>query len=453
MILRYRIHPLVAAILIQLLFISCLKETDLPVDVAFDFQYAENNQTVPVEIILANKTKGTDFYEWTFEGATVTTSSDKNPNSIYYNKAGLYRIKLKAWNSINSAEKEIEVRIDSALFIDFDYQIMLNDFVPANVTINNKTIGATSYEWFFEGGNPARSNSPNPGTIKYQNAGEYQIKLKVSNGSKNEEKTKTLSFRISPSPDFEIVPAAVDTDMEAPLSAVLKYNPNPDIEYKWECIGATIKETHSTNEFFIQFPNAGTYTVKLIANNKKNVQVKERKIIIKPNSGIYSFKNIKFGISEAQHSIGCFFSASQQQTLTSKEIRNLGDDNKVDVGFFGINSSFEYCYFFSPDRAQDAGFAEIPLSQSASIVNLLEKSGTAFAEQDFENIKTANDFSSLSVNTGNPQDYFESKVIPRFVLLQTADKRKGVIKVKSFVRNGIESHILTDIKIEKRKGE
>jgi hypothetical protein len=47
--------------------------------------------------------------------------------------------------------------------------------------------------------------------------------------------------------------------------------------------------------------------------------------------------------------------------------------------------------------------------------------------------------------------FFNSTVVPRVVLFETGDGRKGAIKVKSFVADGSQSYILLDIKVQKLK--
>jgi hypothetical protein len=45
---------------------------------------------------------------------------------------------------------------------------------------------------------------------------------------------------------------------------------------------------------------------------------------------------------------------------------------------------------------------------------------------------------------------FSNSIIPRIVVFQTADGRKGAIKIKSFVSDGANSYIIIDIKIQKQ---
>ena len=51
--------------------------------------------------------------------------------------------------------------------------------------------------------------------------------------------------------------------------------------------------------------------------------------------------------------------------------------------------------------------------------------------------------------TEGGRQHFTDEIVPRIVLFQTADGRKGAIKIKSFVKDGKNSFIETEIKIQK----
>ncbi len=56
-----------------------------------------------------------------------------------------------------------------------------------DVTFTDLSAGATSWEWTFEGGEPATSNEQNP-VVTYAAAGEYDVTLTISNGSDTDTK-------------------------------------------------------------------------------------------------------------------------------------------------------------------------------------------------------------------------------------------------------------------------
>lgn len=136
---------------------ACYQEEEIPVVADFVYEIPPAGYTVPVEINLVNNTTGADFYQWSFQGGSPSTSDKKQPGTITYAQAGTYSIKLAAWNDTQRAVKEITIVLDSAVTLDFDYDILINDFVPATVQMVNKTRGASTFEWTFEGGEPSSS--------------------------------------------------------------------------------------------------------------------------------------------------------------------------------------------------------------------------------------------------------------------------------------------------------
>ena len=76
---------------------------------------------------------------------------------------------------------------------DFDYSIENNSYtVPVQLTINNRTTGADFYTWTFEGATPASSKEKQPGTIAYDKAGTYTIRLEAWNDTQRDVKEITV---------------------------------------------------------------------------------------------------------------------------------------------------------------------------------------------------------------------------------------------------------------------
>ena len=144
-------------LVVGLLFLSsCLKETAVPIASSFEVTIAED-KTSPVTVKLQNNSYGADEYEWTFEGGVPASSRDRAPESVTFTEAGEHKIRLRVWNAVDERVSEQVIRVDSAMSIDFDYAIAINDIAPGVVSISNKSRGGSRYEWTFEGGNPSSS--------------------------------------------------------------------------------------------------------------------------------------------------------------------------------------------------------------------------------------------------------------------------------------------------------
>lgn len=196
-----RLHRAVLLFMLTCLVSSCLKETAVSIESAFTIEASED-KTSPVTIRLKNESYGANEYEWTFEGGQPGSSTDKSPGKVIFTQAGEHKITLRVWNAVEERTSQQTLRVDAAMTIDFDFTVAINDIAPGTVSIINKSKGGSQYEWTFEGGIPSTSNQQHPGTITFADGGEHKIHLRVFNGSKYEERTKTLTLQPPIQADF-----------------------------------------------------------------------------------------------------------------------------------------------------------------------------------------------------------------------------------------------------------
>lgn len=439
-------------LIVGLLFLSsCLKETAVPIASSFEVTIAED-KTSPVTIKLQNNSYGADEYEWTFEGGIPASSSEKNPEPITFTEAGEHKIRLRVWNTVEERISEQTIRVDSVMSIDFDYAIAVNDIAPGVVSISNKSQGGSRYEWTFEGGSPSSSTAQYPPDVTFAEGGTHRIHLRVFNGSRYEEISKSFTLQPAMQADFSYEPIAVDQDWEAPLTLETRNLTTGGLSYRWVCEGASIHgatDEHTT----IRFERSGTYQLRLIASNGKEDKTVEKRITIKPNSGLIQQQDLRFGINEAKNSIGCFYSARMGGVLTSDRIAKESLGEWVDFGFFALSSAYKYCYFFSPSDAKANAFPIIPNASATSFVNTPEAMGLRIDDATFESITLSQNLSRFNQWAEGSKTYFTKEQSPRFVLFRTADGRRGIIRVKQFVEDKAQSYIIADVKIEKRQGE
>ena len=441
----------IAILLFTVLLSSCLKETAVPIESAFTIEASED-KTSPVTIQLKNESYGAEEYEWTFEGGIPSSSNERTPGNVVFSQAGEHKITLRVWNAVEEKTSQQTLRVDSAMSIDFDFTVAINDIAPGTVSIINKSKGGSQYEWAFEGGVPSTSNRQHPGTITFADGGEHKIHLRVFNGSKYEERTKALTLQPPMQADFSYAPLPVDQDWEAPLTLKTTNLTTGGLSYHWVCAGANVMSpTDETTA--IRFEHAGTYKLQMIAGNGKEEKIVEKSIVIKPNSGIITQNDLKFGINEAKNSVGCFYSAKEGGVLTSNKIVEKQCGAWVDFGFFALNSSFNYCYFFAPNQAKANSFPKIDSAQGATFINNPSFMGINITNAVFDNIKKPSDLNQFTKWSETNQTSFNKTSAPHFVLVRTADGRKGIISIKEFVKDGSQSYIIADVKLEKRAEE
>lgn len=433
---------------------SCYKETEIPLNPSFDVVFKNGDESVPVYMELTNKSSGGEGYFWEFDGGIPKTSTDKNPGSILYTKQGNYKIKLTITNEHNEkATFEKEITVKDAIEIGFTKEILQSNYPPVEVKITNTTKGENfTYKWLFENGNPSNFDGINPPNVIFSQSGNHKITLLVSNGY--EEKSFSELIEVNPeiTTDFSWETAWEDYDYQAPVKISLENNTQNAISYNWTFQGGTPATSQDKNPQ-ITYSKAGTYTIELISSNGKLTKKIQKEITILPNTGIYIFKDIRLGINYAHNTqkISAFYSTKLRKSFFSNEI-NSDNAPFIDIVFQGYSPTFLSNRFVSPTQVQNYGFKTITGATSTIFVNSQEicNCGLHFTENDFEAMQ--NDIPLKPLNITHTAKGFEtfSNTLPRVVLFQTHDGRKGAIKINKFVNNDTDnSYILCDIKVQK----
>ncbi len=94
-----------------------------------------------------------------------------------------------------------------------------SNFTTADVTIcesnciqfSNQSAYGTSYQWNFQGGNPASSTSASPGTICYAASGTYDVTLITTNTFGSDTLNQSAYINVAPSPGLFSVVQVSDT--------------------------------------------------------------------------------------------------------------------------------------------------------------------------------------------------------------------------------------------------
>ena len=435
----------------SLVFLSCRKEEDVLLTVDFSYEVVGNSYTIPAHISFTNKTTGAQFYKWSFQGGSPATYDKRDPGQIDFTQPGTIKVKLEAWNDAERKEKEIIIQIDSVVHAGFKLEPVINNFGPTDVAITNTSTGSTEFTWLFEGGTPQQATGKTPANVHYTNPGTYKIKLEAKN-SRGVKDTVSKMITILPalSAAFDIVPSFDDEDYQAPLVAALKNNTISAGSHQWQTTGGTINNAADSLPT-ISFANPGTYTISYTASNGKQTQTVNKTITVLPNTRLRSFTNIQLGINTAHSTIGSFFSTRSRKVYKASEV-TTANGGQIDLVYFGLNESFTYNLFASPDSAKAWTFTTIPNATATKFINSQESCGcgTAFTPSDFDQVTDGNAFNTVPVMvTTGGQKSFDKTVIPRVVLFENAGGKKGAIKIINYVNNGQQSYIVCDIKVQK----
>ncbi|WP_288436766.1 PKD domain-containing protein [uncultured Chryseobacterium sp.] len=434
---------------IACIFNACAVEESIPVKADFSIKVINNDYSVPVKVEITNKSTGAETYEWSFDGASVTSSTEKSPQPITFAAPGVYKITLKASNKDGNVDtKEIEVKADAAVSVDFDWQMQGSDISPVTLKMINKSLGATQYLWEFDGGNPATSHEENPQVV-FTTPGDHIIKLTISNGLETYSTQKTVNVKPAMTIDFNWTVDAIDNDYQAPVLLHLNNLSTNATSYEWTIAGA-VPAVSTAPSPDINLPAAGTYTIILKSINDKETKTLQKQVTVLADTNLLSFSDIKLGINSAHASVGCFFSSELGTVIKQGEVDQT-NGSKIDFAFFGLNSSFLYNQFVSPDEVQNTGFVAIPNAIHTKVINSQESVGVQLSSAGFDALDSGDDFAAINVlETNAGKSPFTNSAVPRIVLFQTTDGRKGAIKIKNFVTNGPGSYIVVDIKVQKQ---
>ncbi|MDC1162111.1 PKD domain-containing protein [Tenacibaculum sp.] len=423
--------------------LSCIDEVALPVTVKFETEVINQDNTVPVKVKITNDTEGADTYKWSFEGATPNSSSSKNPGVIIYDNAGEYTITLEASNRDGSVDrKEEKVVVKPDVNIGFMAEVIADNFSPLEVKITNNTIGATTYDWIFEGGVPSSSKKQHPENVIFKAPGAHKITLKVTNGEEEYTQEKVVTVKPYLVTDFEYSVPFEDDDFQVPVIVNLKNKSISATSYKWIFEGTTTLNSSEENPQ-IEFKIPGTYTIQLKAGNGKEEKVFSKTIKVVENTNLRTFENIELGIntSHKNNKRGAFFSTITRQVYSQNQITEAVA-SKIDIAFFGLNSDFTFNKFVSPDQVQNSAFKKIQNASTTKFINKMESCtcSTSLSVFEFNGIKNDDLLSNLTIEeTASGLKEFNSSIQPRIVVFETKDKRKGAIKIKEFKKVGVNS--------------
>ncbi|WP_160112228.1 PKD domain-containing protein [Aquimarina sp. AU58] len=439
---------------VGLVLISCAKETAIPVTVNFDFEVAKDDYSVPVKVLINNKTEGAELYEWHFEGGEPSSSNSRNPGVISYTNKGEYVIELTATNQDGSSDtKSIPIQVDEPIYIGFEATNLENNFSPAAYTFKNTTTGANQFYWTFEGGVPENSTKEDPGQILFKTPGEHKVKLEASSDRESYNFEKTIKVSPYLDVDFTYTVAYNDDDYQVPVHVSIEKTAISATIYQWDFPGAIPSTSNQENPEEVVYTTSGTYTIAVTASNGKEVKTITKKIEVFKNTNLRTFSNIKLGINTAHlnHTIGSFYSIADRRVYTANEI----DDKTaltIDLVYYGFSNSFSTNRFTSPDDLSDTTFPDIENAKKTKFINSQESCNcnASLTALQFDTMEDDTLFQNLIVDeTPDGLKDFDNSTVPRIVLFQTQEGKKGAIKIKKYVEAGQESYILIDIKVQK----
>jgi PKD repeat protein len=167
-----------------------------------DAEFSASMTTIPIGCAIRFTDESTGvptYFQWTFEGATPSSSTMKNPTDITYATAGTYSVKLKIWNEngADSITKTGYITVSTSLLPEPDftadnYILCTDDIVRFTDLTDNCP---SSWIWSFNPGTVTflegtASTSQHP-VVQFDQPGAYDVQLTAFNLNGPGSTTKT----------------------------------------------------------------------------------------------------------------------------------------------------------------------------------------------------------------------------------------------------------------------
>ena len=166
---------------------------------------------------------------------------------------------------------------------DFIYTVNVQSN-QAEVFLTNTSIGATSYEWSFPDGTPNSSEEENPAPVIYTQNGIYDITLFVSDGTENDEITKSIFISdIDNGGGTGTLSAAFGINLIVQQSEAIVTVNNQSTgatSYEWSFPGGTPESSQEENPSAITYTQNGTYSITLEVSDGTDIETVTNTVII-----------------------------------------------------------------------------------------------------------------------------------------------------------------------------
>ena len=192
------------------------------------------------------------WFWWFSDGGSATV---QNPSHLFKD-TGMITVKLIVWNNgcQDSLTKSNYIHVAPPI-AKFD---VVNDCVNRlNIAFQNKSVGATIYNWSFGDGTFSNEESP---VHTFPKTGIYTVTLKVTNGSCEHETTKVVYVADQPA---QMQLSATEVCRKSEMKLIVTGPPNVHVDsYKWTTgVGNEISVKDSVFKYTYQ--QAGTYPVSV----------------------------------------------------------------------------------------------------------------------------------------------------------------------------------------------
>lgn len=241
-------------------------QVSMPAPIAA-FTAANTNIQAGASVQFTSTSSNTTSYAWSFEGGNPSTSTQVNP-TVQYMNPGTYAVTLTASNTTGSdTHKKSGFITVTAPAIQAMFTQSTNTVTEGQtVSFSDESKGnPSSWYWTFEGGTPATSTVQHP-TVKYPQAGNFNVTLKVSNAYGNHETIAQDAVTVVAPAPIALFSASATVINAGDLVSFTNKSSNAT-QYAWTFEGGNPSTSNVANPT-VTYSKAGTYSVSLKASNE-----------------------------------------------------------------------------------------------------------------------------------------------------------------------------------------
>ena len=216
-------------------------------------------------------TNNPSSWNWTFTGASPSSSTDQNPTNICYPGPGTYPVTLSVSNPFGSDTKNINTMITVQ-----SCPPPVPDFAASITTIcrgecisfsDLSSNNPNSWSWAFPGSNTSSSILQDPSNICYDTAGTFAVTLTASNIYGADSITKTGYITVTsciPTASFSV---SSTSGCAGSCLTFTDQSTNNPTAWTWSFPGGIPDTSSNQNPVGICYPDTGLYSVSLISSN------------------------------------------------------------------------------------------------------------------------------------------------------------------------------------------
>ncbi len=212
-----------------------------------------------------NQSRHAKAHLWIF--GDNNTSSEANPTHNY--TEGTYKVLYIAINSCGQDTAETTLVIGTKPVAAFQSNTV-KGCIPYKVQFQNNSVSATSYRWYFPGGNPATSTDPNP-LVTYNTEGKYNVSLYAANVFYSDSigKSDYIEARTLPNGEF--------TNTISGFKSTFINNTTGATNYLWDFGNGKVSFVKDpVHDYGVE----GEFNVRLISQNECGIDTFRKRIAI-----------------------------------------------------------------------------------------------------------------------------------------------------------------------------